>query len=76
MSLRARLGWGMAFVSLPVWGAAFAVVPFLPLSLADKAKAAGVALGLGELLFWVGVALAGPELLAWFRGPPKGDPGL
>lgn len=69
-----RIGWGLAIGSVPVWAATFAVAPFLPWSAAERATLAAALFAAGEVMFWLGAALAGPDVVARFRGRvAKGD---
>ncbi len=61
-----KLGVFLIIVSFLVWLAVFAV-PFLPLTLAQKATIApGLAVS-GELLFWCGALLVGKEVAARYK---------
>ena len=61
-------------VSLPLW-VVLPIIPFLPLSVEERATFAGGLIILAEVLFWCGAALAGPaavrRLKSWWRSPPK-----
>jgi len=61
------LAWASVILSWPVWGAAFVVVPVLPLTLGQKAVAAGLCIGAGEVMFWGAGAVLGAELMARFQ---------
>lgn len=61
------LAWASVILSWPVWGAAFVVVPVLPLSLGQKAVVAGLCIGAGEVMFWGAGAVLGAELMARFQ---------
>ena len=61
------LAWASVILSWPVWGAAFVVVPVLPLSIGQKALAAGLCIGAGEVMFWGAGAVLGAELMARFQ---------
>ena len=64
-----KMAWFSAFLSFPIWLAAFVVPPFLPLDLADKAIAAAVLLGFGEVMFWGPALIRGNQLINRFRTP-------
>jgi hypothetical protein len=64
----ARAGWALAVLSVPVWCASFLVAPFLPLDVPARAALGGGFIGVGELMFWLGAAMAGSEAVAWLRG--------
>jgi len=77
------VAWASVVLSFPVWGAAFVVVPFLPIGLGAKAAAAGGCIAAGEVMFWgAGVFLGAermaalkarlPRLPRWRRGPGGG----
>ncbi|WP_437933354.1 SDR family NAD(P)-dependent oxidoreductase [Sorangium sp. So ce341] len=68
------LAWGSVIGSFPVWFSAFLVVPFLPLSVGERAVLAAVLIGAGEVMFWGAGLVLGAEALARFR-PPKVDTG-
>ncbi len=60
--------WVLIVLSVPVWCAVF-VAPFLPLSVAERSVVAAVAVVAGEIMFWLGVAMLGPELAAKLKKP-------
>jgi hypothetical protein len=62
----AKLGVGLAIASFIPW-MLLPVLPFLPLSVGEKAMAAGILLGLAEVMFWLGVVLAGQEVVRRYR---------
>jgi hypothetical protein len=62
----AKLGIGLAIAS-PVPWLLLLVLPFLPLSVAGRAIAAGGLLVVAEAMFWVGVMLAGQEVVRRYR---------
>jgi hypothetical protein len=62
----AKTGLGLAIGSLIPW-MLLPVLPFLPLSVAQKAMGAGGLLVLAEVLFWSGALLAGPAIVHRYR---------
>jgi hypothetical protein len=75
------LAWASVALSFPVWGAAFVVVPFLPIGLGAKAAAAGGCIAAGEVMFWGAGVIIGADRMAalkarlprWRRA--RGGPG-
>lgn len=65
---RNRFAWALVILSVPVWCVLF-IAPFLPVSVAERTAVAGIAVAAGEIMFWVGLALLGPELAAKLRTP-------
>lgn len=64
---RARLrplAWASVVLSFPIWGAAFVVVPFLPLGVGEKAALAGACIAAGEVMFWGAGIVLGADLMA------------
>lgn len=61
-----KLGLLLFVVSFGPWLGAF-VVPFLSLTIAQKALFAPVLFGIGELLFWVSLAILGKEAAERYR---------
>ncbi|MBL8619101.1 MAG: transporter suffix domain-containing protein [Deltaproteobacteria bacterium] len=86
---RARLrpfAWASVVLSFPIWGAAFVVVPFLPLGVGEKAALAGACIAAGEVMFWGAGIVLGADLMArikarlpslprwpWFRPAQQGE---
>jgi hypothetical protein len=70
LTLLAKVGVGLAIGSLIPW-CLLLVLPFLPLSVGQKAIGAGCLLGLAEVMFWVGVVLAGKAVVQRYRGKLK-----
>ncbi len=66
----AKLGVGLAIGSLIPW-LLLPVLPFLPLSVGQKAIAAGLMVGGAEIIFWIGLVLAGREVIQRYRGKLK-----
>jgi hypothetical protein len=66
----AKLGVGLAIAS-PVPWLLLLVLPFLPLSVAGRAIAGGGLLVVAEAMFWVGVMLAGQEVVRRSRDDNK-----
>ncbi len=62
----AKLGIGLVIAS-PVPWLLLLVLPFLPLSVVERAIAAGGLLVVAEVMFWVGVLLAGQEVVRRYR---------
>lgn len=62
----AKLGIGLAIAS-PVPWLLLLILPFLPLSVTGRAIAAGGLLVVAEAMFWVGVMLAGQEVVRRYR---------
>lgn len=61
------LGWAILAVSVVLW-TAVVVVPFLPLSGAQKIWAAGALAVAGEVAFWISAAVLGREAVRRYRG--------
>jgi NADP-dependent 3-hydroxy acid dehydrogenase YdfG len=61
--------WFAIVASFPVWGAAFLVVPFLPIAAGQRAIAATACIVAGEVLFWSAGLVLGAEVMARFRTP-------
>ena len=66
LSRIAKLGILLAIASVVPW-LLLLVLPFLPFSLAERAILAAGLLVLAEVMFWVGAALAGHEVIKRFR---------
>ena len=62
-----RLGLIIIVLSFLPWVAIAFVVPFLPLSVAQKALAVPVLLVVTEILFWLGVLVVGKEVAQRYR---------
>ncbi|MBW4608453.1 MAG: transporter suffix domain-containing protein [Hassallia sp. WJT32-NPBG1] len=62
-----RLGLILIVLSFLPWVAIAFVVPFLPLSAAQKAVSVPVLLVLAEIFFWLGVLLVGKEVAQRYR---------
>lgn len=65
-SLVMRTAIGLVVLSFLLYGL-IAVVPFTPLSLAEKAAAVPILVGGGELSWWIGLALAGKQVVEKYR---------
>ena len=67
-------GIALMVVSLPLW-VVLPIIPFLPLSVEERATFAGGLIILAEILFWCGAALAGPaavrRMKSWWRSTPE-----
>ncbi|XXT25252.1 hypothetical protein WME94_27340 [Sorangium sp. So ce429] len=63
------LAWASVIGSFPVWLSAFLVVPFLPLSVGERAVLAAGLIGAGEVMFWGAGLVLGAGALARFRRP-------
>jgi hypothetical protein len=66
LSRIAKLGIVLAIGSVIPWLLLFAL-PFLPLSLTERAMGAAGLLVMAEVMFWVGAVLAGQEVVRRFR---------
>ena len=62
-----KLGVILIVLSFLPWVAIPTVVPFLPLSAAQKAASVPALLVLAEILFWLGVLLVGKEVAENYR---------
>lgn len=62
------VAWAAVVLSFPVWCFAF-VVPFLPITPAQKAGLATLCIAAGEALFWGASLVLGAEVVATFRRP-------
>ncbi len=62
-----RLGLILMVLSFLPWVAIPFVVPFLPLSTAQKAASVPVLLVVAEIMFWLGVLLVGKEVAQRYR---------
>jgi hypothetical protein len=62
----AKLGIILAIASVIPW-LLLLVLPFIPLSLTERAIGAAGLLVLAEVMFWVGALLAGHEMVQRFR---------
>ena len=58
-----NLGLILIIISFSPWLAIAVIVPFLPISLAQKALLVPALLVLAEVLFWTGVLLVGKEVV-------------
>lgn len=64
--MKKNLGVILIVMSFVPWLAGFGV-PFLPLSIGLKALLAPALIGVGELLFWGGIVLAGKQVADRYR---------
>jgi len=64
-----RVAWASLIASFPVWTAAFVVVPFLNIPVAQRGALAGGLLVAGEVMFWGAGLVLGKAALARFRKP-------
>jgi hypothetical protein len=62
----AQAGLGLAIGSVLPWLLLLGL-PFLPLTVAQKALGAGGLLVLAEVMFWLGALLAGPAIVQRYR---------
>ncbi|MEA5531541.1 transporter suffix domain-containing protein [Dolichospermum sp. UHCC 0684] len=62
-----KLGLGLIIISFLPWLIIAVIVPFLPISLAQKAILVPVLLVLAEVLFWLGALLVGKEVVQKYR---------
>lgn len=63
------IAWASIIGSFPVWIAAFAVAPFLPLPGEQRAAVGVGLLAAGEAMFWLAGLVLGAEVMARFRRP-------
>jgi hypothetical protein len=66
----AKLGMGLAIGSFVPW-LMLPGLPFLPLAVGQKAIAAGLLVGIAEIMFWIGVVLAGQVVVQRYHGKLK-----
>jgi hypothetical protein len=75
--IAARIGVGLILFSGVLWFCLFAI-PFLPLTVAQKAALAGAVFVGVQIAWWSGAALAGPDTVArlrsWFGKRKKNEP--
>ncbi len=64
---RTVVGYGILTISIFFYTLSL-VAPFVPVSAAERAGLFAGALLTGKACFWTGVVVAGPDLLARFRG--------
>ena len=62
-----KLGLVLIIISFLPWLIIAVIVPFLPISLAQKAILVPVLLVLAEVLFWLGALLVGKEVVQKYR---------
>ncbi|MBO1054453.1 MAG: transporter suffix domain-containing protein [Dolichospermum sp.] len=62
-----KLGLVLIIISFLPWLAIAVIVPFLPISLAQKAILVPALLVLAEVLFWPGTLLVGKEVVQRYR---------
>jgi hypothetical protein len=62
-----KLGLVLIIVSFSPWLAIAIIVPFLPISVAQKALLVPALLVLAEVLFWLGALLVGKEIVQRYR---------
>jgi hypothetical protein len=62
----AKIGVILIILSGVLWFSLFAI-PFLPLTLSQKAAIAGADFVAVQIAWWIGAALAGPKLVARLR---------
>ena len=74
--IAARIGIGLILLSGVLWFSLFAI-PFLPLTVGQKAALAGADFVGVQIAWWSGAALAGPQtvsrLKSWFRRRKEKD---
>ena len=63
-----RLGLFVIVVSFLPWVAIVLVVPFLPLTVAQKALLVPILAVVAEVAFWLGLLLVGKEVATRYRG--------
>ncbi len=61
------VAWSCVGLSWPVWGAAFVVVPFLPLAGRTRVVLAAACIAAGEVLFWGAGLVLGADAIAFVR---------
>ena len=62
-----KLGWFLFIASFVPWVAILFIVPFMPLSLAEKTTI-NIILAVGaEVCFWISVVILGKEVVAKYR---------
>lgn len=62
----ARIGIGLILLSGVLWFSLFAI-PFLPLTMGQKAALAGAFFVGVQIAWWSGAALAGPQTVSWIK---------
>ena len=62
-----KLGWFLFIASFLPWLAILFVVPFLPLSIAEKTQIDVVLAVLAEVCFWLSVVILGKEVVTKYR---------
>ncbi|WP_413174136.1 transporter suffix domain-containing protein [Anabaena azotica] len=62
-----KLGLGLIIISFLPWLAIALIVPFLPLSVAQKALLVPALLVFAEVIFWLGALLVGKEVVQRYR---------
>ncbi|OBQ35903.1 MAG: hypothetical protein AN485_12545 [Anabaena sp. MDT14b] len=62
-----KLGLGLIIISFLPWLIIAVIVPFLPISLPQKAILVPALLILAEVLFWLGALLVGKEVVQKYR---------
>jgi hypothetical protein len=62
-----KLGLVLIIISFLPWLIIAVIVPFLPISLAQKALLIPALLVLAEVLFWLGALLVGKEVVQKYR---------
>ncbi|MBS9391092.1 MAG: transporter suffix domain-containing protein [Dolichospermum sp. WA123] len=62
-----KLGLVLIIISFLPWLIIAVIVPFLPISLAQKAILVPALLVLAEVLFWLGALLVGKEVVQKYR---------
>lgn len=65
---RSRLGWWLVIGSVPVWCGVF-IAPFLPVSVGVRAAIATGSVITGEVMFWAGLLVLGPDIAAKLTTP-------
>ena len=63
-----KLGWFLFIASFLLWLAILFIVPFLPLSIAEKTQIDVVLAVLAEVCFWLSVVILGKEVVTKYRG--------
>jgi short-subunit dehydrogenase len=65
-SLALKTGLAMVIFSVALYGVIFSL-PFFPISTANKLALTPVLMGISEIIFWVGGALAGKDVVSRYR---------
>ena len=61
-----KLGWLFIIISCIGW-LLIAIIPFLPLSVGEKAASVTASIVLAEIFFWIGALFVGKEVVAKYK---------